>query len=159
MVKYCGYYVTFQEVPNEIALVFTISNCLHRCKGCHSPWLQENIGHELTMTVISKLLDQYQGAVTCVCFMGTGSDIPLIKWLVGNLHALGYKTCVYTGSLQHSAEDLGFPDYFKEGPYMEMFGGLDRPFTNQRMWKFVCFDDNGHAIYDDITYWFWRKKA
>ena len=158
MVKYCGYYVTFQEVPNEIALVFTISNCPYKCPGCHSPWLQTNIGHELTMAVISKLLDIYRGAVTCICFMGAGKDPSVIQQFVGNLHALGYKTCVYTGGLQYRAEDFGFPDYFKEGSYVKELGGLNSPDTNQRMWKLAGFDDQGNALYNDITYWFWRRK-
>ena len=105
MVKYCGYYITFQEVPNEVSLTFTISNCPYRCEDCHSPWLQKNIGDELTTETIMLLLDKYQGAVTCVCFMGDGHEL------------------------------YGFPDYFKEGSYIKRLGGLDSPSTNQHMWK------------------------
>lgn len=153
MVKYCGHYITFQEVPNEVALVFTISNCPYRCKGCHSPWLHKNIGDELTPSVISSFLDKYQGAVTCVCFMGAGREPYSLRPLVEFVFSLGLKTCVYTGGDLFDARDIGFPTYFKEGRYRQELGGLSSPTTNQRMWK-----KNGEGKYEDITSWFWRKK-
>ena len=153
MVKYCGYYITFQEVPNEVALVFTISNCPYRCEGCHSPWLQNDIGDQLTRDDVLQLVEKYWGAVTCVCFMGTGGDPVFIKELVKFVRSFGLKTCVYTGGLRNTVEDLGFPDYFKEGPYIASLGGLDSRDTNQRMWR-----KNEDGTYNDITYLFWKKK-
>lgn len=153
MVKYCGYYVTFQEVPNEIALTFTISNCPHHCEGCHSPWLQQDFGNELTTDILSELLDEYQGVFTCVCFMGEGNDYAALRSLINFVHSLGIKTCLYTGGSRNDVELYDFPDYFKEGPYIAKLGGLDSPQTNQRMWK---IEEDGK--YHDITSWFWRKK-
>ena len=153
MVKYCGYYITFQEVPNEVSLTFTISNCPYRCEDCHSPWLQKNIGDELTTETIMLLLDKYQGAVTCVCFMGDGHDYGSLRKLVEYVRSIGIKTCVYSGGHRNDAELYGFPDYFKEGSYIKRLGGLDSPSTNQHMWK-MCEDGKYH----DITSWFWRKK-
>ena len=153
MVKYCGYYITFQEVPNEVALVFTVSNCPYRCEGCHSPWLQTDIGDELTEGVILRLLDKYQGSITCVCFMGDGNDHIAIQRLVRFVRAQGFKACLYTGGHRNDVELYDFPDYFKEGPYIKSLGGLDSPRTNQRMWKL-----NEEGKYQDITSWFWRKK-
>ena len=153
MVKYCGYYITFQEVPNEVALTFTVTNCPYHCEGCHSPWLQTDIGDELTESVIRSLLDKYQGAVTCVCFMGDGNDPIAINRLVKYAHSCGLKTCVYTGSHRNDVEDMGFPTYFKEGKYVRDLGGLSSPSTNQRMWR---MEEDGK--YHDITSWFWRKK-
>ena len=158
MVKYCGVYITCQEVPNEIALTFTISNCPHRCEGCHSPWLQKDIGDALTPLEMARYIHRYAGAITCVCFMGTGGDPFSIKVLVQSAKTLGVMTCVYTGSLLYNADSLGNPDYIKEGPYMAQFGGLDSPDTNQRMWKLAGFDNQGNALYNDITSWFWRKR-
>lgn len=153
LIKFCGYYVTFQEVPGEISLTLTISNCPYRCPGCHSPWLQKDIGDELTKDVLLELLDKYQGAVTCVCFMGDGNDYATICSLVQLVRSMGLKTCVYTGGHRNDVELYGFPDYFKEGPYIETLGGLSSPSTNQRMWKL-----NDEKKYRDITSWFWRKK-
>lgn len=162
MVKYCGYYITFQEVPNEVSLTFTISNCPYRCEGCHSPWLQKNIGDELTAATIMRLLDKYQGAVTCVCFMGEGNDLDALSFLIGCVHECGLKTCVYSGKdIAHDLRDYcGYPilDYIKTGSYKKELGGLSSPTTNQRMWKMSGFTDDGVAVYEDITSWFWRKK-
>ena len=153
MVKYCGHYITFQEVPNEIALTFTISNCPYRCQGCHSPWLQQDIGDELTKDVVLSYLDKYQGVITCVCLMGDGNDYDAIRSIVRMVRSFGLKTCVYTGGHRNDVELYDFPDYFKEGVYIEKLGGLSSASTNQRMWKL-----NDEMKYEDITSWFWRKK-
>ena len=57
MIKYTETQVTFSEVPDEISLCINISNCPHRCKNCHSPHLQEDIGEELTFEVLDKLIN------------------------------------------------------------------------------------------------------
>lgn len=154
MVKYCGHYITFQEVPNEVALTFPISNCPYRCEGCHSPWLQTDMGDELTPKIILRLLDKYQGAITCVCFMGTGIDKSALRKLIVWVYCWGYKVCIYTGGSIEEAKDYFHPDYFKEGPYIATLGGLNSPNTNQRMWKM----NHSERKYHDITSWFWRKK-
>lgn len=153
MVKYCGHYTTCQEVPNEVSLTFSITNCPHRCEGCHSPWLQENIGDELTLADILYYMNKYSDGFTCVCFMGTGGDLVSLKNLVEYVRSLGYKTCVYSGESIDAAKEVGFPDYFKEGQYNKELGGLNHRTTNQHMWK-----KNSEDEYEDITEWFWRKK-
>jgi len=35
------------EVPREISLTLSISNCAYRCHNCHSPYLQQDIGQPL----------------------------------------------------------------------------------------------------------------
>ena len=45
--KYVDTLVSFSEIPDEITLCINISNCPNKCEGCHSSWLQENIGIEL----------------------------------------------------------------------------------------------------------------
>ena len=47
MLKYVDTKVTFSEVPDEISLCISISNCPNHCKGCHSPYLAEDIGKPL----------------------------------------------------------------------------------------------------------------
>lgn len=162
MVKCCGHYVTFQEVPNEVSLVFSITNCQHRCPGCYSPWLQEDVGDELTEHDIAYLLMKYSGAVTCVCFMGEGGDPAKLGELIRYVNECGLKTCLYSG--RDIDVDLSpyavYPllDYIKTGSYKKEFGGLDRPTTNQKMWRLSGLTKDGAAIYDDITSWFWKKK-
>lgn len=38
--KYVESAVTLEEVPNEISLTLSISNCRFRCHSCHSAYLQ-----------------------------------------------------------------------------------------------------------------------
>ena len=37
MLKYSNYEITFAEVPDEISLCINLTNCPHKCIGCHSP--------------------------------------------------------------------------------------------------------------------------
>ena len=45
--KYVEAAVTLAEVPKEISLTISVSNCRFRCCGCHSPYLQKDIGRPL----------------------------------------------------------------------------------------------------------------
>lgn len=161
MIKQCGHYITFQEVPNEIALTFTIANCPHRCPGCHSPWLQEDIGDALYIEDIKYYLKQYEGAVTAVCFMGEGSDPEALAQLLKETKETGYKVCLYVG--EEFIDDIpvmkylnkeDWPHYLKTGAYVEKNGPLNSETTNQRMLKLPPDND----FYIDITNWFWKKK-
>ena len=162
MVKYCGHYITAQEVPDEISLVLSITNCPHHCEGCHSPWLQADIGDELTPEILRHLIKAYKDGITCVCFMGEGQDPEALNILMAHVQAYGLKVCLYSG--QDIINDLSefrcypLPDYFKTGSYKKELGGLNSPTTNQRMWKKDGFTNDGIAVYMDITAWFWRKK-
>jgi len=162
MVKYCGHYITAQEVPDEISLVLSITNCPHHCEGCHSPWLQADIGDELTPEILRHLIKAYKDGITCVCFMGEGQDPEALNILMAHVQAYGLKVCLYSG--QDIINDLSefrcypLPDYIKTGSYKKELGGLNSPTTNQRMWKKDGFTNDGIAVYMDITAWFWRKK-
>ena len=160
MIKYCGHYVTFQEVPNEVSLTFTISNCVHKCPGCHSSWLQEDIGDELTIRDIRYYVNHYKYGITCICLMGTGNDPEGLAKLLAEIKTLGYKVCLYAG--EEFIDDIpawkylkteDWPHYLKVGGYKEDLGGLDKETTNQRFLK-LCPPD----IYVDITNSFWKKK-
>lgn len=160
MIKQCGHYVTFQEVPNEIALTFTITNCPHRCPGCHSSWLQGDIGDALDIDDIKYYIKQYDGAITAICFMGEGSDPEALAKLLKEAKQTGYKVCLYAG--EEFIDDVpvikllskeDYPNYLKVGAYKEELGGLDKETTNQR---FLKLDSAG--FYIDITYHFWKKK-
>ena len=67
--RYLNYQVVFKEVPDEVTLSINITNCPYRCPGCHSPYLQEDVGEELTFETLSYLIEKNKG-ITCVCFMG-----------------------------------------------------------------------------------------
>ena len=58
--KYVEYAVTLEEVPTEISLTISISNCRSRCHGCHSAYLQQDVGKPLLLDLMT-LLRRYEG--------------------------------------------------------------------------------------------------
>ena len=58
--KYVEYAVTLEEVPTEISLTISISNCRFRCHGCHSAYLQQDGGKPLLLDLMT-LLRRYEG--------------------------------------------------------------------------------------------------
>lgn len=164
MIKYCGHYITFQEVPNEVALTLSITNCTHACEGCHSPWLRADIGDELTPFELTRLIDQYRDGITCVCFMGEGTDPRALANLILVAKVEGKKVCLYSGeSIVNAISALSilpeteWPEYLKIGPYEKSLGGLAEETTNQRMLERLPMSQYG-PIYEDITSWFWNRK-
>lgn len=139
MLKYADYDVVFQEIPDEVTLAINLSNCPHKCVGCHSPHLRNDIGEQLNQTTLSELLDKYSNAVTCVCFMGGDADpneVCLMADFVRNISDNKLKTAWYSGfnTLNDSIFNRNF-DYIKLGEYVEKLGGLDKKTTNQRLYK------------------------
>ena len=58
--KYVECAVTLEEVPTEISLTISISNCRFHCHGCHSAYLQQDIGKPLLPDLMT-LLHHYEG--------------------------------------------------------------------------------------------------
>lgn len=151
--KYVNYDIVFQEVPNEVSLVFNISGCPHMCEGCHSEYLWEYNGTYLSDD-IDDVISQYKGMISCVCFMGGDQNLHELDELLFKIkYVYNLKTCVYSGSNNISLFDnlLQYIDYLKIGCYKADLGGLDSYTTNQRFYKI----DNCKLI--DITSVFWNK--
>lgn len=153
--KYAGHSVVFQEVPNEITLAFNITGCPHRCPGCHTPELREDIGRPL-LEDLDSLLEWYGNSITCVCFMGGEHHVDEMKAALQIVKEAGKKTCLYSGcdTVENFVDLIPFLDYLKLGHYDADRGGLNNPDTNQIM---IAFDEYGEWI--DITNMFWRKKT
>lgn len=149
MIKYIpeDLLVVFEEIPDEITLALNISNCQNCCIGCHTPYLRQNIGDELDEEKIKELIEQNSG-ISCVCFMGEGNDhealINLAQYIRREFPDL--KTALYSGREGVEDELYDLFDYIKVGPYIEKYGPLDTPTTNQRLYKNK----------EDITYKFWK---
>ena len=146
-----GYTVTATEVPDEISLCFEISECPHRCKGCHSPHLQTSCGTPL-LDIIDEALIMYDGMVTCVCFMGGDNNQKALcnisHWIKATYPEI--KICVYSGNDTVPQWLVDTIDYIKLGEYDESLGGLNSETTNQRMYIAETMDD--------ITYKFRRNN-
>lgn len=144
----------FAEIPDEITLAISISGCPIQCKGCHSRYLWEDVGEELTTEVIASLLRSHFG-VSCICFMG-GDQAPaevdqLAAWVKENSNV---KTAWYSGrDVITSQIDLLHFDYVKIGHYDAKRGPLNSPQTNQVLWRVE--HEGGAPVLMDITYLFW----
>lgn len=153
MLKFVDFKVTFQEIPDEIPLCINLSNCPHRCKGCHSAYLQEDIGTVLTKQILDKMIESNIG-ITCVCFMGGDNDISKLLELAKHVRENHFlKTAWYTGTTWETIDKsfLDAFDYIKAGPYNEDCGPISSPSTNQR---FFAKDSD---MWQDITSKFWKE--
>ena len=150
--------VVFSEIPDEITLALNITNCPHHCKGCHSPYLRENIGDILDEVVLDNLIEKHDG-ITCILFMGEGKDEERLKDLILYLeeHHSRLKIGLYTG-LNEVNDKFYWDnlDYLKIGPYIEENGPLNKETTNQRMYKAETLS-SGEKEWVDITEKFWKK--
>jgi anaerobic ribonucleoside-triphosphate reductase activating protein len=151
MLKFVDTLVSFQEVPDEISLCINISNCPCHCEGCHSPYLAEDIGTELTWNELEKLIKNNTG-ISCVCFMGGDSCPDYIEQLALFINYQSWyplKVAWYSGKSSIPNDlDINLFNYIKVGPYIPKLGGLDSETTNQIMYKV----EDGELI--DITYRF-----
>lgn len=155
MIKYKDTYVVFEEIPDKITLAINITNCQNRCVGCHSPELRCDIGTELTIGKLKRLIEANDG-INCVCFMGEGNDTKMLKDLAAYIHIWhpNIDTAIYSGREEVENDYYGLFDYVKIGPYKEEFGPLNKETTNQRMYKYNR--DTGEK--EDITYKFWNRR-
>ena len=156
MLKYANYDIVFQEVPEEVTLAINISNCPNQCPGCHSKYLWENIGKDLDMNELDRLVSQYKTGITCVCFMGGDAEPKEVSDLAKHLKTSNkdLKLAWYSGKndLPENISTEHF-DYIKLGRYMAELGPLDSVTTNQRMIKRLA---DGRV--KDITEWFRKNK-
>lgn len=152
--RYKGCTITFQEVPNEVSLVFNICNCPYHCPDCHSKYLWDDEESELLIPNLRVILDTYKDMITCVCLMGGDWNPDELKDVLNIIKDNGLKTCVYSGADNISlfAPLTNLLNYVKIGSYKEEYGGLNSPTTNQRFYMV----NNG--IYKDITSLFWRQR-
>ncbi|MBR1787444.1 MAG: anaerobic ribonucleoside-triphosphate reductase activating protein [Paludibacteraceae bacterium] len=147
MLKYADYDIVFQEVPDETTLAINLSLCPNRCPGCHSVYLQGDAGEELTPEAIDLLIDKYGALITCVSLMGGDNDPLAVNQMAQYIHSKHLKTAWYSGreNLPQGVE-MNELDYIKLGPYIESLGGMDKPTTNQHLYKIT------DGKWEDITY-------
>ena len=161
MLKYVETAITFSEVPDEVTLCINISNCPCHCQGCHSAYLAEDIGEELTFEVLDSLIKKNEG-ITCVAFMGGDAEPATVNDLA--LHVKdsypNIKTAWYSGR-QELSKDIEIKNFnaIKLGPYIEELGPLNSTTTNQKFYEVLqVVDVKGKLYYglNDITYKFWK---
>lgn len=158
--------VVMEEIPDRVTLAVEISHCRGNCPGCHSPFLKEDIGDPLTPEVIDALVRDNFG-VDCFLFLGEGRDPEALCSLAAHVHDLGLQAAVYSG--RPMVDDVIWEsfDYVKVGPYVEALGPLNKPTTNQRLYRAlkpgeaeapgVSWQTFAGRRFADITPRFWRK--
>lgn len=130
MIKYITSQVTFEELPTEVTLSLSISDCQNRCLGCHSPELRGNIGIELTDAELKRLINKNSG-VNCVLLLGEGNDKGRLVELAGLIRSIGLKAALYSGRDEVEENLFQVFDYIKVGRWDERFGPLNSRTTNQ----------------------------
>lgn len=162
MVKYYDSMVVFEEIPNEITLAINITNCPCKCKGCHSKFLWEDVGIELTIEEIEKLIEKNEG-ITTVCFMGGDASPETICALAEYVHEIKKLKVGWYSGMDNYHKNINFDyfDYIKLGHYDNELGGLNKETTNQRLFEIIHENIDGvkKITFKDITKMFWKKAA
>ena len=156
MLKYVGYDIVFQEIPDQVTLAINLSLCPNHCVGCHSPYLRNDVGNVLDEKALDEMLAQYVGEVTCVSFMGGDGDPQRVAQLATYIkeHYKGsFATAWYSGKndFPEGFEPAAF-DYVKIGPYIPERGPLNKETTTQRLYRIKA-----DGAREDITYRFWKR--
>lgn len=155
MLKYVGTDIVFQEFPDEVTLAINISGCPNGCPGCHSAYLQQDIGDVLSDISLLSLLADYRDEVTCVGLMGGDADPDTVVHLAESIRFTYGKSLRIGWYSGRSKLPDGFRselfDYIKLGPYIKALGPLNAPTTNQRLYRV-----EGKQL-TDITSRFWRS--
>ena len=152
MLRYYNYDIVFQEIPNEVTLAVNITNCPNRCKGCHSPHLQKDIGEELNEERITSFMDKYASAITCFCFMGGDAEPQQVSILANfvHVHYPEIKVAWYSGCTKLPERfDTRYFQYIKLGSYDEKLGNMKSETCNQHL-----FQIQQDGCMKDISYLF-----
>ena len=160
IMKYYNAMVVFEEIPNEVTLAINISNCPCHCKGCHSKFLWEDVGTELTLEELDRLIDKNDG-ITTVCFMGGDAAPEVIDALAEYTHEIrNLKVGWYSGMDDfYKGINFNWFDYIKLGHYDEEAGPLNKPTTNQKLFKLrheKVEEGVTRIDFENITHLFWK---
>ena len=139
MIKHVGYDIVFREIPDETTLAINLTLCPNHCRECHSAYLREDRGEILSEEVLDNMVSDYVGEVTCICFMGGDNDPNEVARLARHLHERyhgEFLTAWYSGKSDFpDGFDAGAFDFVKIGPYIPERGPLNKPTTNQRLYR------------------------
>ncbi len=146
--------VVIEEIPDRVTLAVDISNCQGNCIGCHSPFLRQDVGEELTEEIIDSLIEANFG-VNCFLFLGEGNDRERLLELAAHVRSAGLQPALYSGRAEVEDDLFRAFDFVKVGPYVEQYGPLNSRSTNQRLYKVVHEGEN--FTLEDITKRFWHR--
>ena len=138
MLRYWDVDITFQELPDNVSLIFSMSGCKNNCEDCHWEGLNKRTYDfpQLNYSVIEKQLNRYHGYVTNILFMGGEWDSECLKDIMDPIrkHFPELAISLYSGKTFKELKNIiCFEDwdYIKAGPYLKERGDLKDPNTNQ----------------------------
>ena len=142
--------VSFNEIPDHIAVAIELGNCNRRCKGCHSVWCRTKLPYSqwMDMEVLMARVNYFvkTGADAIVIMGGTTNGITpddLAEAInILNCYApVGlYSGASFASPIHSYLKRKSKLKWLKTGGFIQERGGLDNPKTNQR---FFIKTDNG----------------
>ena len=156
MLRYVDVKEVFAEIPDEITLAISISGCPMHCKGCHSQYLWEDVGEELTKDALSVILAEHFG-ITCICFMGGDQDPAEVNSLALYVREHSNIRIAWYSGRDKIPQQICLDnfDYVKIGRYDEECGPLNNRGTNQILYRVEHTADD--VTLTNITHRFWKN--
>ncbi len=153
MLLYASVGISELEIPTKQSLVIYISNCQHKCKNCHTPYLHDSFGDSLKDN-FQTIFNIYYNYFDVVCFMGEGKESikekdEMIKYCKF-IHDNKKQVALYCGRDCYIESWMKCFDYVKIGSYQEEKGPIVKKTSNQKLFK------KENNKYKDITYMFWK---
>lgn len=144
MIKYYDYAIVTAEFPDEITLAINVSNCPGHCGhiengefilDCSEPWLLEDVGTELTVEELDRLIAE-NSEVSCIGFMGGDNDLLSLYVLAHHIHKKypELKVGFYSGREYLDLQLIDVLDYYKIGRFI-MPQPKEHP---EEWWKTNC---------------------
>lgn len=100
------------------------------------------------------LINDHEDTICILVTSGDQDKEELIRYCK-YAHSIGLRTCLYTSASNIDRDLEEVLDYCKVGPYIEECGGLDKPTTNQRLYRIWTW--NNKLCSEDITYKFSKE--
>ena len=91
--------------------------------------------------------------VNCFLFLGEGQDPSTLLALAAHVRSKGLLVALYSGREEVEPAFWEAFDYLKVGPYRPECGPLNKPTTNQRLYKITA------GKREDITYRLQARKS
>lgn len=139
--------ITFNEIPNRVAVFFEIGQCKQNCKNCHSElFMKTRLAKDLWTSLEDMVsyveLQKKHGANAIVIMGGTNNEGVGLHHLVQVIDALsgilpvglysGIPDNTFIHRLLKSDKVL---TWLKTGEYIDELGGLTEPKTNQKFYE------------------------
>ena len=168
--------LTFAEVPNKLAVYFSLGDCAKGCPDCHSASeLGVPCDDGMLIEEMIKIAEMYiqKGANAIVVMGGTDCFSFKLSDLKKVLNALVSiaPVCLFSGSDNYEKiKELAMAAgcfWVKVGSYKKELGGLQNRNTNQRYYElklktFLNYVSQEYKVvpfWEDITSVFWRKES